>query len=101
MFMFVNLRQTNNKERTNMDRSILRSKWDQFKTSLPGYWDDFTNEEVDQINGDWDLLVHELQKKYAFSRSEAENEIQYFMLEVDDHVYDEIYKEKILEEVPY
>jgi hypothetical protein len=90
--MFINL-QKSNQERIDMNKSILRNKWDQFKDSLPGYWDDFTHEEVDQINGDWDLLVHELQEKYTFSKSEAENDIQYFMVEVDDRVFEEFYKE--------
>lgn len=84
-----------------MDRNILRSHWEQFKDLLTGYWDDFTREEVDQINGDWDLLVRKLQEKYAFSRSEAENDIQYFMVEVDDHIYDEVYKDGFQKEYSY
>jgi hypothetical protein len=84
-----------------MDRSLLKSNWGRFKRALQDYWDDLSSEEVDQINGDWDKLIHVLQKKYTFSRMEAEEDIQYFMVEVDEDAYKEIYNEKFIEESPY
>ena len=79
-----------------MDRNMLKSNWGHFRGALQGYWDDFTDEEVNQINGDWDKLVSGLQEKYTFSRSEAEEDIQYFMAEVYGEMYERLYEEKLL-----
>jgi uncharacterized protein YjbJ (UPF0337 family) len=65
-----------------MDRNILKSQWSRYQGALQEYWDGFTGKEVAQINGEWDTLVRKLQEKYSFSRSEAEEEIKYFMAEV-------------------
>ena len=72
-----------------MDKNILKNQWSWIKEEAQDHWDDFSREEVEQINGEWNKLVRKLQEKYGYSRSEAEEEIEYFMSEIGEDEDDE------------
>jgi uncharacterized protein YjbJ (UPF0337 family) len=67
-----------------MDKNTLKSQWSQLKADVQDQWNDFTSEEVDEINGEWNQLVSKLQEKYNYSRIEAEEEVRNFMADFDD-----------------
>jgi uncharacterized protein YjbJ (UPF0337 family) len=77
-----------------MDKNTLKSQWSQLKADVQDQWNDFTSEEVDEINGEWNQLVSKLQEKYNYSRIEAEEEVSNFMADFDD-------EDVALEEDPY
>jgi len=57
-----------------MNRDIAEGKWKQVKGSVKEWWGKITDDEVDQIGGNYDKLVGKLQEKYGYSREEAEKE---------------------------
>jgi hypothetical protein len=45
------------------------------------FWDDFTAEEVDWVDGDVDRLINALQTKFGLSADEAARQIDAFLEE--------------------
>ena len=78
-----------------MDKYMLKNQWGRLKEETQNHWDDLSHEEVEQLHGDWNKLVRKLQEKYGYSRSEAEEEVEYFMsdLESDEYYDEEEYRE--------
>ena len=78
-----------------MDKYMLKNQWGRLKEEAQNHWDDLSHEEVEQLHGDWNKLVRKLQEKYGYSRSEAEEEVEYFMsdLESDEYYDEEEYRE--------
>ncbi len=57
-----------------MNREILKGKWNQYKGEAKKKWGEFTDDELDQLNGEKDIIVGKLQEKYGRSKEEAEKE---------------------------
>lgn len=58
-----------------MRREEFTANWSKFKGKILGKWNKFTEEELLQINGKYDHFMGLLQKKYSFSREQAEKEM--------------------------
>ena len=72
-----------------MDKYMLKNRWGLLKEDAQNHWDDLSHEEVEQLHGDWNKLVRKLQEKYGYSRSEAEEEIEYFISGLKNHAYED------------
>lgn len=59
-----------------MNRDILESQWSQIRDILSEKFSNLTDEDIKQINGQYDRLVAKLQQKYGYSREEAEERIK-------------------------
>lgn len=59
-----------------MNRDILESQWSQIRDILHEKFSNLTDEDIRQINGQYDRLVAKLQQKYGYSREEAEERIR-------------------------
>ena len=59
-----------------MNRDILESQWSQIRDILSEKFSNLTDEDIRQINGQYDRLVAKLQQKYGYSREEAEERIK-------------------------
>lgn len=57
-----------------MNEDILKGKWKQLKGSLRKTWGKLTDDDVDQINGNYEVLVGKLQERYGHTRELAEKE---------------------------
>lgn len=57
-----------------MNEDILKGKWKQMKGSLRKTWGKLTDDDVEQINGNYELLVGKLQERYGHTRELAEKE---------------------------
>ncbi len=66
-----------------MNKEILKGKWNQLKGEVQKNWGDFTDDEVDQINGKTSKLLGLLQEKYGLKQEEAEKEVEKF---IDTHI---------------
>lgn len=62
-----------------MDANVLKGQWRQIKGEVQATWGELTDDEVDQINGEWNKLVGKLQEKYGYTKAEAEAEVEDFM----------------------
>jgi uncharacterized protein YjbJ (UPF0337 family) len=58
-----------------MNRDILKGQWKQLRGEVQRQWGKLTNDEVDQVQGEYDKLSGKLQEKYGYARDRAESEI--------------------------
>jgi uncharacterized protein YjbJ (UPF0337 family) len=59
-----------------MNRDTFKGQWMQLKGQLRRQWGKLTDAEVDQIQGNAEILVGKLQERYGYSREEAERELE-------------------------
>lgn len=64
----------------NWDR--IEGNWKQFKGQVKRKWGELTDDELDMIEGDRDVLVGKLQERYGIARDEAEREVTAFEREL-------------------
>jgi uncharacterized protein YjbJ (UPF0337 family) len=57
-----------------MNQDIAEGKWKQVKGSMKTWWGKLTDDDVEQISGNWEKLVGKLQEKYGYNRDQAEKE---------------------------
>jgi uncharacterized protein YjbJ (UPF0337 family) len=62
-----------------MVSEILKGRWRQIKGAAKERWGELTDDDVDQIRGEWDRLVGKLQEKYGYKKEQAEAEISKFL----------------------
>ena len=61
-----------------MNSDILKEKWMQLSSELKKAWENLTDDELVQIEGNSEKLVEKLQEKYGYSRDRAEMEVDTF-----------------------
>lgn len=62
-----------------MFSEILKGRWRQIKGAAKERWGELTDDDVDQIRGEWDRLVGKLQETYGYKKEQAEAEISEFL----------------------
>lgn len=68
-------------EDVKMNEDILAGKWKQLRGEAKKWWGDLTNDEMDQVAGQRDVLVGKLQERYGYTKERAESEIDRFLEE--------------------
>lgn len=61
-----------------MNRDIIKGKWLQVKGSVKEKWGELTDDELDQIDGNADILAGKLQEKYGWAKDEADTQVNDF-----------------------
>ena len=61
-----------------MNKEILKGKWLQIKSDVPGWWSKMTDEDVDHIQGDTDRFIGKLQERYGYTKEQAQKEADQF-----------------------
>ena len=64
-----------------MNRDVFEGKWKQLRGRIKQVWGDQTDDELNQIEGNYDEFVGLLQERYGWARKDAEAEIAH---ELDD-----------------
>jgi len=59
-----------------MNRDTFKGQWMQLKGQLRRQWGKLTDGEVDQIQGNAEVLIGKLQERYGYSRQQAEQELE-------------------------
>ncbi len=59
-----------------MNRDTLKGQWTQLKGQVRKQWGKLTEDEVDQIQGDSEILMGKLQQRYGYTREQAQREIE-------------------------
>lgn len=66
-----------------MNWDYIEGNWKQFKGKVKAKWGELTDDELDLIEGDRDVLVGKLQERYGIARDEAEKEVSSFEREIE------------------
>jgi len=64
-----------------MNRDILEGKWRQIRGHVKTQWGKLTDDELDEIEGNVDLLVGKIQEKYGQTRAEIERDLDMLLAE--------------------
>jgi len=59
-----------------MRRDKFEENWDQLKGKIQGKWSKFTDDDLDKINGKYEKFLSQLQKRYGYTKEEAEREMK-------------------------
>lgn len=62
-----------------MNRDILKGQWTQLKGKIREQWGKLTDDEVDQMQGNAEMLIGKIQERYGRSREQAEQEVNRWM----------------------
>lgn len=65
-----------------MTWDILKGQWTQFKGKIRQQWGKLTDDELDQIQGDREILIGKLQQRYGRSREQVEQEVDRWLQQV-------------------
>ena len=58
-----------------MNTDVLKGKWTQLKGNVRKQWGKLTDDDVDQIQGDSEILMGRIQERYGRTRDEAQREV--------------------------
>jgi len=58
-----------------MIEDILKGQWNQMKGRIRQQWGRLTDDDVERVKGDRDVLIGKIQEHYGRTRAEAEAEI--------------------------
>ena len=59
-----------------MNEYILKGRWSQLKGTLRKQWGRLTDDDIDQIKGERDILLGKLQEYYGKNREENERDVE-------------------------
>ncbi len=62
-----------------MNSDTLEGQWKQLKGHVVKQWGKLTNDDIDQVNGDAEILAGKLQERYGRTREQAREEIRRFV----------------------
>jgi uncharacterized protein YjbJ (UPF0337 family) len=70
-----------------MNREYLRGNWNELKGRVRRQWGKLTDDDLDMVKGDQEILIGKIQQHYGRSRDEAEREVREW-LSGEDRGYD-------------
>jgi len=59
-----------------MNEDVLKGQWNQLKGQLRKQWGRLTDDDIDQIKGQRDILLGKLQEYYGKDREQNERELE-------------------------
>ena len=59
-----------------MDKKQFKDQWNVLVPVIKQKWTKFSEQDINQINGDKTLFLNHLQKKYGIDRGVAESELE-------------------------
>lgn len=65
-----------------MNKDILKGEWTQLKGQAKKKWGELTDDELDKVEGDTDILIGKVQAKYGYDRAKAESEVNEWLSSV-------------------
>ena len=62
-----------------MNRDILKGQWMQLKGKIRQQWGKLTDDDLDKIQGNAEMLIGRIQEQYGKTREQAEKELDRWM----------------------
>lgn len=69
-----------------MNTDTFKGQWKQIKGEVKRRWGMLTDDELDQIDGNFDKLVGRIQERYGYQKDQAERELNEFITTYKDPV---------------
>ncbi len=66
-----------------MNNDVLQGKWKQLRGRVKQQWGKLTDDQIQQVNGNYDRLTGLLQEQYGYSRDKARMEVDNFLKKQD------------------
>lgn len=66
-----------------MNRDTLKGQWMQLKGKIRQQWGKLTDDEIDQMQGNTEMLIGKLQERYGYEREKAEQEVDRWLNEAE------------------
>jgi uncharacterized protein YjbJ (UPF0337 family) len=57
----------------------MQGQWKQMKGEVKRRWGTLTDDELDQVEGNFEKLVGRVQERYGYQREQAEREVNDFL----------------------
>jgi uncharacterized protein YjbJ (UPF0337 family) len=64
-----------------MNAETLKGQWKQFRGHVRKQWGKLTDDDLDQIQGDAEVLTGKIQERYGRAKDEARQEVDRFLQE--------------------
>lgn len=64
-----------------MNTDTFKGQWNQLKGRVRRQWGKLTDDDVDQIQGNAEILIGKLQERYGRSKDEAQRDLDRFLEE--------------------
>jgi uncharacterized protein YjbJ (UPF0337 family) len=61
-----------------MNKDMIKGKWNEMQGDIKARWGQLTDDELTQVEGNYDKLVGTIQKKYGFAKDKVERELDEF-----------------------
>ena len=58
-----------------MNWDQIKGNWKQFTGNARKQWGELTDDEIEQVKGDRDVLVGKVQERYGLEKEEAERQV--------------------------
>ncbi|MDQ2641746.1 MAG: CsbD family protein [Pseudomonadota bacterium] len=58
-----------------MNRDTIEGSWKEMKGRIKARWGKLTDDELDRVEGNYDILCGKIQKAYGLSRDEVERDL--------------------------
>jgi len=62
-----------------MNRDILSGQWKQLRGEVKKQWGKLTDDELDQAEGQFDIVAGKIQERYGYTRDRAERDLDTFL----------------------
>jgi uncharacterized protein YjbJ (UPF0337 family) len=59
-----------------MDQSIVKTRWNEILDQIDDWWEELTDDDLEQINGSHIQLVYVLQERYGYTHEVARAEVE-------------------------
>ena len=66
-----------------MNKDTLKGQWKQFRGHVRKQWGKLTDDDLDQIKGDSDILTGKIQERYGRAKEDARKEVDRFLDQTD------------------
>ncbi len=62
-----------------INEDILKGKWKEIKGKVKKQWGKFTDDEITKMQGSYEELLGNIQKKYGYQKERAKKELDLFL----------------------
>ena len=66
-----------------MNNDIIAGKWDEIKSKIKTKWAEFTDDDLDQVKGDFGQLRGKLQQTYGYAKDDAQRQYDEFINSIE------------------